>query len=451
MARREVHQPPEIVLLYFEYIQQDVDLGQKTLASCCRVSRTFCHYATKLLYKRPQLTHKNFDKFISTVAPSVTTRRAAKNDVAKYVEDLDLHEIFTPNYKAAVSRLLRRSHGKLKSFTSPVQSLAINSLAPLTKCTGLCILRLEHTQGTFTTRKEELSLQNIRHVLKAMPLLKEFSFPKYPQRNFPDDIDDELVIWPPHLEELSISGNMASAFWGMLCTDAGRLPKSVTKLHLSKISQLNPETFRELMTSLGGQLRELSVTHITSLIPYDNEDCPCDGLLDLLPNLTNLTLLDRLISFDFLTIYDDGDTLDSDANEEGENSDDGNSRSSDLSRCSNLARNYVAVADNPRVKQYPLEEFSLWSVDPAKAFQRLRPSYEDGFETIDLVYAIAEGRLPRLRRVEVLWENHSIWGGARREKLQSIKNMLVEQNKRNGVLADPESVLTMVRDSNTLW
>ena len=69
-TNRPVYLPDEIILEILSYVAASKQ-AQKTLASCCLLSRQWYDAAVPILYAYPYLYGGNFDQFVRAVCPSI--------------------------------------------------------------------------------------------------------------------------------------------------------------------------------------------------------------------------------------------------------------------------------------------------------------------------------------------------------------------------------------------
>lgn len=187
--------PTEVVIQIVSYIPRRAG-GQKTLWSCCLVSRVWYSATVPLLYRRPYLGGANFQNFVNTVCPSKNAH-IRRSQLAGFVRTLDMGELVHDGSKSLTARLLGRLKGNLIEFTAPQASFSINSFAPLSKCTQLAFLNLSLMSASVSTKLLFQTLQSLVH-------LETFFFPRTSIQDH--QLDKEGYIWPSALKTLHFAG-----------------------------------------------------------------------------------------------------------------------------------------------------------------------------------------------------------------------------------------------------
>ena len=113
--------PLEIVVQIMSHFSPDhcpVRVAQKTLKACTLVSRIWYAAAVGPLYENPFITGSNYEKFVTTVCPSINAH-VRKNGLAELVKSLDLRRLIHHGSKSLTARLLGRVKTNLERFVAP--------------------------------------------------------------------------------------------------------------------------------------------------------------------------------------------------------------------------------------------------------------------------------------------------------------------------------------------
>jgi hypothetical protein len=119
--------PTEIVIHIVSLVatvMKDVDIRQKTLYSCCLVSRQWYSAAIPFLYESPQLEKGNsFEKFTAVVCPPLRAVKG-KTNLGSFVRRLDMGLLVHHSSNSLTGRLLGRVKENLEEFTAPAASFS---------------------------------------------------------------------------------------------------------------------------------------------------------------------------------------------------------------------------------------------------------------------------------------------------------------------------------------
>ena len=117
-AASAIYLPSELLIQIVSYIPTSPS-GQKTLHSCCLLSREWYAAAISKLYERPYIDGPNFEKFAATICPPVNSH-LRHIELASYVKHLDLSRLVHHSSKSVNARLLGRVKNSLETFRGPV-------------------------------------------------------------------------------------------------------------------------------------------------------------------------------------------------------------------------------------------------------------------------------------------------------------------------------------------
>ena len=114
------HLPSEILLHVLDYVvYSDLRQRQCTLWAAALVSRSWYTATVSFLYESPILNGKNYDKFVSTICPSINPH-VRRSRLANMVHYLDMGHIVHNGSKSLTARLLGRVKGRLEGFRAPM-------------------------------------------------------------------------------------------------------------------------------------------------------------------------------------------------------------------------------------------------------------------------------------------------------------------------------------------
>lgn len=214
-----VYLPDEILIQILNYVatERDQTLAQRTLASVACLSRQWNAVAIPLLYRCPQLYGKNFDLFVRTIVTSKNIR-VRESPLSRLVHTLYMGGLVHQGSKSMTAKLLGRTADNLKHFTAPVASFGVNCLAPLARCHELQYLDLSLVSET-------PPLPEILKATSSLNNLKVFRLPR--SSGFGIHFKSKSFVWPPNVEDLTLSGGIDEHFL------RGVVPFPTTLRHLT--------------------------------------------------------------------------------------------------------------------------------------------------------------------------------------------------------------------------
>jgi hypothetical protein len=264
---REILLPTEIISHILSYIPRQ-EATQSTFWACTLVSRAWYSSSIGILYERPYLHGGNFSQFATTVCPSKNAH-IRLSALATLVRRLDMGELVHNSSKSLTARLLGRLKGNIVEFVAPQASFAINSFAPLSKCTKLRHLDLSLISASISNK---LLFQTLTHLLD----LETLFFPR--SSSLDADRSSTPYTWPPKLKALHLAGGVNDYF---LETHLTNTPPSLQRLSIQHCSQIHTHSLLETLTTLGPQLTQLTIRHPMSQLPV----AALDYILLLCPSL----------------------------------------------------------------------------------------------------------------------------------------------------------------------
>ncbi|THZ66865.1 hypothetical protein D6C86_01158 [Aureobasidium pullulans] len=374
--------PDELVLEILSYVSHTPE-AQKSLHTCCLLSRQWYTAALPYLYAYPKIYGKNYDPFVRTLCPSINLR-VKDSPLASLVKVLNLGLLVHHSSKSVTARVLRRTEASLEEFVAPQASFAINSFAALSKSHNLRSLDLSLVSEAQPLDKLFSSLRSLKH-------LERLRFPR--SSGFgAKTVDPDSIIWPPALKDLYLSGGIDANFlYGIV-----HFPPSLERLTIEHCPQAKSHAIRALLTTLSRArlpLKSLSLSHLPRL-----GISSLDPVLGLFPDLEELS-----VSVDYIT----------------------------------------PAIFNPDFQEWQSEDtpnFTNHKLRTLAFTNSGNPGVDDKFSPIDVLLTLDEGSFPNLRKVRIArslgWER-----GETRDETEALIDRLVElgtkdYEEKTGVFAD---------------
>lgn len=113
----EIHLPVEIINQIVGHVAQLVPT-QRSLWSCCLLSRDWYEVTVPHLYKYPRLVNKNFDLFTRTICPPIRAH-VRKIGLEDLIVRLDMGRLAYESKNSLTARLLGRASASLEYFVAP--------------------------------------------------------------------------------------------------------------------------------------------------------------------------------------------------------------------------------------------------------------------------------------------------------------------------------------------
>lgn len=278
MSSREVPLPQEILSQILAFIPRRKET-QCTFWACTLVCRSWYSASIAILYERPWLHGGNFNEFVATVCPSKNAH-IRQSALAVLVRRLDMGELVHNASKSLTARLLGRLKSNIEQFVAPQASFAINSFAPLSKCTKLRYLNLSLISASISNK---LLFQTLKHLQE----LETLYFPRSSSHD--EERTKESYAWPPQLQALHLAGGIDDHF---LHTHLINAPPSLSKLSIQHCSQIHAASLLSTLQILGPQLRHLTIRHPMSQL----YTASLNSILSVCPSLLALRISADYIS-----------------------------------------------------------------------------------------------------------------------------------------------------------
>lgn len=362
--------PDEILVQILDYVSRFQE-SQYTLASCCLLSRQWYSTAVAYLYRSPYLYGKNFDPFAQVIVPSLNLH-IRKSHLAELVRDLDMSRLVHQASKRITARLLGRTKDNLEAFRAPVASFGSNCQPALSKCHRLRYLDLSLVS-------ESPPLLDLLKTVSHLESLTTFRLPR--SSGFSTNASS-TIVWPPNLENLSISGGIDSHFMHGVVT----FPQTLRSLTIAHCPMAKGFALLHLLRNAVRplpNLETLKVAHCPRLVGSSLND-----VLLYLPGLTKLS-----VSVDYITPA----VFDLNPNE----------WTIEAARmCAEIAPVRIP---SPRHRWTQGRTCQLRTLELSNSGN---PGVEDKISPIDVLIAIDEGTLPELRNVRaaksLMWHTNAI-------------------------------------------
>ncbi|KAH0345796.1 hypothetical protein KCU83_g7665, partial [Aureobasidium melanogenum] len=371
-ATEPAYLPDELVLEILEYVAVAPE-AQKSLYTCCLLSRQWHRAALPYLYAYPKIYGKNYDPFYRTMCPSINLR-IKESPLASLVKVLNLGMLVHHSSRSVTARVLRRTEASLEEFVAPQASFAINSYAALSKSHNLRSLDLSLVS-------EAQPLDMLFKSLRSLHHLERLRFPR--SSGFgANAVDPDSIIWPQALKDLHISGGIDANFlYGIV-----HFPPALERLTIEHCPQAKSHAIRQLLSTLSRAhlpLKALSLSHLPRL-----GISSLDPVLGLFPDLEELS-----VSVDYITpaIF-------------------------------NPDFQEWHSHDAPNFTDHKLRMLTFTNSG--------NPGVDDKFSPIDVLLTLDEGSFPNLRQVKIAkslgWDR-----GETRDETEALIDRLVELGTRD--------------------
>ena len=378
-----IYLPNEIIAQILDYVSGQSSV-QQTLASCCLLSHHWYDAAIPMLYHRPRLYGNNFDLFVRTICPSKNAH-VLPSPLSSLVKVLDMSHLVHQGSKSTTARLLGRMKGSLEEFVSPVTSFSSHCFPALSKCHQL--------------QKLDLSLVSesppLPELFKTISHLKSLGALRLPRSSgFGVHHKPSSFSWPSTLQHLSLSGGIDAHFLHGIVTFPPTL-RSLTIEHCPNAKGFAVTHLLKTAVRPLENLESLKIAHMPRLSSH-----ALDDVLFLLPQISRLS-----VSVDYITpaLFDEGHFL-------------------------HIRDPLPTVAEDERPPSGPLVHNNLHMLELTSSGSPA--GIEDKITPIDIMIAIDEGCLPKLRQVRVakglLWQSSSM-----REDVDALADVLQEGSRRD--------------------
>jgi hypothetical protein len=343
-----IYLPDEVVLQIIEYLAYDHG-AQQSLASVCLLSRQWHSAGLPFLYRYPDLYGPNFDKFYLAICPSKNLH-IRYSRLSKLVKVLDMSRLVHQSSKSTTARMLGRTKDSLEEFRAPQASFAVNCLPALAKCQNLRSLDLSLVS-------ESPPLPLLFRTVSHLSNLQTFRLPR--SSGFGVHHNRAAIEWPPKLAELSLSGGIDAHF-----------------LH-GVVSF--PQTLRSIVVEHCPLAKGYAVTHLlrNAIRPLKNLEYMKIAHMPRLSAHAMPQIKKLSISVDYITpaMFDEG-------------------------HFSHFQDPLIAGVDNGEQPSFgqPLVHEHLHTLELTNSGH---PNVEDKISPIDIMIAMDECTLPRLRVVRV--------------------------------------------------
>ncbi|KAM0718077.1 hypothetical protein Q7P37_006409 [Cladosporium fusiforme] len=390
-----IYLPDEVVLQVLEYLAAEGHNAQGSLAAVCRLSHQWYSAGVPYLYRYPDLYGNNFDMFIKSICPSINLH-VRKSPLSKLVKVLDMSRLVHQGSKSVTARLLGRTKESLEVFRAPQASFAINCLPSLAKCQRLRSLDLSLVS-------ESPALPDLFRTVSHLESLEIFRLPR--SSGFGVHHNGATIVWPPNLKDIALSGGIDAHFLhGVVGFPSTLRSISIEHCPLAKgfaVSHLLRVAIKPLQN-----LEHVKIAHMPRLSAHAMDD-----ILFLLPQIKKLS-----ISVDYITpaMFDEG-------------------------HFSHFQDPLISSVENAQQPSFgePLRHDHLHTLELTNSGH---PNVEDKISPIDIMIALDECTIPRLRVVRVSrslnWHSNSTSADA-----EALSDALQEASKRDwenreGVFAD---------------
>jgi hypothetical protein len=389
-----IYLPDEVVHQILEYLARGHD-AQRSLAAVCLLSRQWYSAGISYLYRYPDLYGNNFDAFFLAICPSKNLH-IRYSRLTKLVKVLDMSRLVHQGSRSTTARMLGRTKDTLEEFRAPQASFASNCFPALSKCHSLLSLDL-----SLVSESPPLPLlfQTISH-LNSLRILR---LPR--SSGFGVHHNGAAIQWPPNLEELSLSGGIDAHFLHGVVS----FPQTLRSIVIEHCPLAKGYAVTHLLRNAVRPLENLEYVKIAYMPRLSAH--ALDDILFLLPQIKKLC-----ISVDYITpaMFDEG-------------------------HFSHFQDPLVAGVENAELPSFgqPLKHEHLHTLELTSSGH---PNAEDKISPIDIMIAIDECTLPRLRvvRASRLLQWHSNTTSPDAEALSEVlqEGSRKDWEEREGVFAD---------------
>ncbi|ODM18984.1 hypothetical protein SI65_05601 [Aspergillus cristatus] len=250
---RQIHLPTEVILLIVSLAATNADNDaqrQRTMHTCCLVSRQWYSAAVAFLYEKPRLDRgRAFYKFTDTISPPVAARKSKMN-LGSMVRKLDLSCLVHHSKNSLTARLLGKVKENLEVFIAPSVTFAVNCLPALSKCHNLRHLDLSLVG-------EPLPFANLKKALSSLTKLLTLRLPRSTSLDEFQAQASQLASWPLRLYRLQFSGSFSAT-----AIPSFAWPPSLTSLTLKNCSDLSVNNLGSLISNpnLATSLSRLTIS-----------------------------------------------------------------------------------------------------------------------------------------------------------------------------------------------
>ena len=364
-----VYLPDEIIIQILSYIAESRHHDAKrTLASCCFLSRRWYDSAVPLLYERPVLSGRNFDLFVRTICPSKNVH-VIRSPLAELVKVLDLSRLVHEGSKSTTARLIGRTKGQLEEFVAPVATFSAHCFPALSKCKHLKLLDLSLVA-------ESPPLPDLFRTFSHLEQLQTLRLPR--SSGFGVHHKPSSFGWPTHLQELCLSGGIDAHFLHGIVS----FPQTLRHLTIENCPNAKSHAVTYLLKKAVQpltNLQSLKIAHMPRISRY-----ALDNVLILLPQLQKLS-----VSIDYVSeaMFDETHYH---------------------------HNNYAIMAEDPtQVDPFqpsmPIKH-ALRTLELTAS--SLSHTVDDKLQPVDVLIAVSEGAIPKLRQVRVAkeleWDGHAL-------------------------------------------
>ncbi|KAI6843455.1 hypothetical protein KC365_g242 [Hortaea werneckii] len=410
-TNRPVYLPDEIILEILSYVAASKQ-AQKTLASCCLLSRQWYDAAVPILYAYPYLYGGNFDQFVRAVCPSINLH-VRKSPLSELVKSLNMSGLVHQGSRSLTARLLGRTKNQLEEFVAPQASFAENCFPALSKSHRLRTLDLSLVSESPAL---PLLFKTVAHLtnLRTFRLPRSAGFGAHYNPSTP-------FAWPPGLENLSLSGGIDAHFLHGVVS----FPQTLRSLTIEHCPLAKGFAVTHLLRTAVRPLRNLVHFKIRMMPRLGSH--ALDHLLALLPQVKRLS-----VSVDYITpaLFDAGhlSLLQKDLSLPLPPT---NPSADPQQDTPDLTPSLTTPTDSPTPQHHDdVPSLAHPNLHHLELTNSGNPGVEDKISPIDILIAIDEGIVPQLRQVRVarslLWHAASTAADA-----EALADALQEGSKRD--------------------
>ena len=376
--------PDEIIVEILGYVIRD-EHAQKTLASCCKLSHQWYDAAVPLLYRNPYLYGKNFDPFQRSICPSINLH-VRKSPLSELVRTLDMGHLVHQGSKSLTARMFGRTKNSLEVFVAPQASFGSNCFPALSRCHRLQSLDLSLVS-------ECPPLPELFKTVAHLESLQTFRLPR--SAGFGVHHKPGEFVWPSNLKNLSLSGGIDAHFQRGVVA----FPQTLRSLTIEHCPLAKSLAVTHLLRAAVRPLKKLESLTIRNMPQLGSH--ALDDVLFLLPQIQRLS-----VSVDYITpaLFDESHYL--------------------------HTKEAMILLPEDDDFTMPVDGFQHTKLRVLELTYSGKSGVEDKISPIDIMIAIDEGTVPRLRQVRVakalLWQSSNTASEA-----EALADVLHERSKHD--------------------
>lgn len=292
--------PLELILLILQFTPKPYCTNHLLI---CRAIYWSC---LQNIYEYPKLVSQNLLEFLDVISgddaayirrpeqstdPPKNLKLVMKRKFQNMVKCLDLTNVVQSGKNSLMSKLLRRTSGSIEIFISSQSSFGSAPLVSIKSCNKLKVLDLRLVS-------ESVNLVELFKAIESLPELEQLCFPRSSVT-----CDEFDFNWPKRLTYLRLQGGVTDKF-----ARSVRFPGTITNLEFAHCPHLTKVGLNNILSNIGINLLNLSITYPMPLIGDDGADYSfyyCPNLINYHIDLSYISW--ELFSEDLLILLEEYD------------------------------------------------------------------------------------------------------------------------------------------------